>query len=132
MRLLVDTHALLWWKSDGARLSVTAARQLAAADMVLISPISCWEVATLVAKQRIALDREVAQWVRDLFEEPTTEVAGLSPMAAVQAADFAGIGGDPADRLLCATAAELAVPFVSKDRHIRAWARETKLIRTVW
>jgi PIN domain nuclease of toxin-antitoxin system len=129
---MLDTHALLWWKAGGNRLSANAARQVARADTVLVSPVSCWEVAMLVGKGRIGLDRDVAQWVRDLFDDPATDVAELSPVAATQAGEFNGFGGDPADRMLCATAAELAVPLVSKDRRIRAWARESKLIRTVW
>jgi PIN domain nuclease of toxin-antitoxin system len=129
---MLDTHALLWWKAGGDRLSANAARQIARADTMLVSPVSCWEVAMLVGKGRIGLDREVAQWVRDLFDDPATDVAELSPVAATQAGELDGFGGDPADRMLCATAAELAIPLVTKDRRVRAWARESKLIRTVW
>lgn len=66
---LLDTHVLLWWQADGHRLSPTAARAIARAEAVLVSPISCWEVATLTTKGRVRLDRDVYAWVRDLFAE---------------------------------------------------------------
>lgn len=132
MRLMLDTHALVWWKAGGDKLSANAARQIARADTMLVSPVSCWEVAMLVDNGRITLDRTVAAWVRDLFDDAATDVAGLSPIAATQAGELGDFGGDPADRMLCATAAELAVPFVTKDRRIRQWARATRLVRAVW
>ena len=61
-RMLVDTHALLWWFTDPDLLSEPAARAMVDADGLLISPISFWEVATLVTKGRIELDRPTATW----------------------------------------------------------------------
>ena len=132
--ILVDTHALLWWQAGSRRLSARASREIARADVVLVSPISCWETAILAAKGRVALDREVFVWIRDLFDDDQVDVAGLSPQAAAGAALLPGEGfrGDPADCLLYATARELAVPLVTKDSAIREHAAATGGLRTVW
>lgn len=132
--ILLDTHALLWWQAGGERLSAAAARAIARAESVLVSPISCWEVATLLGKGRIALDRDVFVWVRDLFGADGVELAPLSPQAAVTAAllGTAGFHDDPADRFLYATALEHSVPMVTKDEAIRSYASKAGDLRTIW
>lgn len=132
--MLLDTHALLWWKAGGERLSQVAAGAIADADRVLVSPISCWEVGMLVERGRIRLDREVMVWVAALFAEERTEVLGLSPAAAAAAALLGrdGFHGDPADRLLYATAREHAVPLVTKDERITSFAERAGEVRIVW
>jgi PIN domain nuclease of toxin-antitoxin system len=132
--ILLDTHALLWWQAGGERLSPAASRAIARADSVLISPISCWEVAALLARGRIALDRDVHVWVRDLLGSDGVELAPLSPQVAVAAAllGAAGFHGDPADRFLYATALEQSVPLVTKDETIRSYAEKAGDLRTIW
>ncbi|MGH9188938.1 MAG: type II toxin-antitoxin system VapC family toxin [Acidimicrobiales bacterium] len=134
MTVLLDTHALLWWQAGGQRLSTRAASAIARAEMVLVSPISCWEVAELVRKGRVALDRDLHLWVRDLLAQEGVAVAELAPQAAVAAGLLAGSGfsGDPADRILYATARALAVPLVTKDKAIRDFARASREVRAIW
>lgn len=132
--ILLDTHAVLWWQAGGERLSSRAAREIARADVVLISPISCWEIAALAMKGRVGLDREPHTWIRDLLADEHVDVATLSPQVAVSAALLGehGFRGDPADRFLYATAREQLVPFVSKDDKVRSFARERRDLRVVW
>ncbi len=134
MELLLDTHVLLWWQAGGQLLSARAARELSRADTVLISPITCWEVATLVARGRVRLDRDVFDWVRDVFSQERIELAPLSAQAAVGAARLteAGFHGDPVDRFLYATARQRVVPFVTKDARIRSFARAQRDVRAIW
>ncbi len=132
--ILLDTHVLLWWQAGGARLSAAAGRAIARADVLLVSPVSCWEVATLLGKGRIALDRDVYAWVRDLFGSDEVQLAPLTPQVAVAAALLGPVGfhGDPADRLLYATALEHSVPLVTKDESIRSYAEQAGDLRTIW
>ncbi len=134
MRVLLDTHAIVWWQADGQRLSARATREIARAEGILVSPISCWEIATLVARDRIALDRDVYSWTRDLLDQDRVQLAALTPQAAVGAALLGqqGFHGDPADRFLYATARDLVVPLVTKDATIRDYARDARDIRTIW
>jgi PIN domain nuclease of toxin-antitoxin system len=132
--ILLDTHVLLWWQAGGERLSTAAARAIARADAVLVSPISCWEVATLLSSGRIGLDREVFTWARDLFASDEVQLAPLTPQVAVAAAQLGEVGfhGDPADRFLYATALEHSVPLVTKDDSIRSYAGKAGDLRTIW
>ncbi len=134
MNLLLDTHALLWWLAGGSRLSARAAGEIARAAVVYVSPISFWETALLVARGRLTLDRDLHAWALDLLDEDRVELAPLSPQAAIGAAlfDRDGFHGDPADRFLCATARDLAIPLVTKDRAIRGYGASTRQFRTIW
>lgn len=132
--ILLDTHVLLWWQAGGERLSARAAREIARADAVLVSPISFWEVTMLLAKGRIALDRDIHSWVGDLFRGEQIRPAELSPQAAVAAGLLASarFPGDPADRFLYATARDLLVALVTKDTGLREYARTAGDVRTIW
>jgi PIN domain nuclease of toxin-antitoxin system len=74
---------------------------------LLVSAISCWEVALLVQRGRLALS-------------PAVRLLPLEPAVAVAATRLQEpIHADPADRFLVAQARELAVPLLSADRKIR-------------
>jgi PIN domain nuclease of toxin-antitoxin system len=130
--ILLDTHALLWWQAGSQRLSAVASRRLAAASSILVSAISCWEVGMLVRRGRVRLDRPTAAWVRDLLASDRVVLAELTPSVAVTAAELEGFHGDPADRLLYATARRQAVPLVTKDRLIRRYAKADGAVTAVW
>lgn len=133
MRVLADTHALLWWRGEPARLSPTALRELERADPVLLSPISIWEMSTLLRLKRIRLDRGLVEWVTDLFGEGIA-IAELTPRAASDAGSWRPdeFPGDPADRLIYATARELRVPLVSKDERLHSIAARRGDLRVIW
>lgn len=134
LSVLLDTHALAWWFASRARLSATASAAIDAADLILISPISWWEIGLLVRDGRIALDRPVGNWIAMVMADRRSVTAPLSPEAAAWAGqlDRAEFPGDPADRMLYATARDLRVPLVSKDGRLRRHARETKDIDVIW
>ncbi len=130
---LLDTHVVLWWVTGDERLSVRAAREIARADAVLVSPVSCWEIATLARKERIRLDRDTYRWIGDLFTEERVRLADLTAEIAAGAGLLpSGFSGDPVDRFLYATARDLVVPFVSKDARIRDYASRARDVRVVW
>jgi len=130
---LLDTHALLWWKGDARRLSRRALRAIEESTPLVLSPISIWEISTLLRLGRIELDRDLFTWVRDLFDGEV-EVAGLSAAAAAEAGRWTAeeFHGDPADRLIYATALDLRVPLVSKDRRLHDFASARGDVRVVW
>jgi PIN domain nuclease of toxin-antitoxin system len=133
MTALLDTHALLWWQSGGERLSRAAARTIDNATTIYVSPVSCWELATLHRLRRIELDRDPATWVRDLLLEDRLAVAPLTPEAAAWAGGLGeSFAGDPADRLLYATARDLRVPLITKDDRLRDFAALTGDVRVIW
>ena len=131
--VLLDTHVLLWWQAESDRLSRTAAAAISGATNVLVSPISCWEVSMLMAKGRVALDRPVTTWVIDLLGEGgPAEVADLTPTVAAAAGQLSDLQGDPADRLIYATARTLGVPLVTKDQRLTDAAASDEAVAVVW
>lgn len=130
--ILLDTHALIWWVEGNRRLSRRAAAAIVAHAPALISPISFWELAILVERGRVAVDRDLSRWSRDLLATGSAEVAPLTPSVAISAARLPEFHGDPADRFLYATARELNIRLVSKDARIRNYARKRADVDVVW
>jgi PIN domain nuclease of toxin-antitoxin system len=125
--IVLDTHAWIWWRAAPDRLSAPAADAIASADRVVVSSISVWEVGMLVRRGRLSLDREVTRWVRQAL----AGVGVLAPDAevALAAALFDdSFPGDPADRLIYATAREAGVRLVTRDERIRRF----DTARTLW
>ena len=122
--ILLDTHAWIWWTASPARLSSRARAAIDAAAEVGVSVISVWELATLVAKRRLELDRDVLAWVRQALALPRVALVPLTPEIAVASASLAPeFPGDPADRILAATAKALGARLVSKDARLRKLER---------
>jgi PIN domain nuclease of toxin-antitoxin system len=133
MKALLDTHAVLWWQAGGKRLSRAATRVINNADELLISPLTCWEIATLERLGRIKLDRDAVSWVRALLRADRIAVAPLTSEAGAWAGELPDtFPGDPIDRLLYATARDHRVPLVSKDQRLRAFARAAREVDVIW
>ena len=100
MKLLLDTHAVLWWQTDDRRLSGPARRAIATADVVWVSAASGWEVAIKTALGRLRADEPFAITVAadDFTELPVT----LAHAARLQT--LPGLHADPFDSMLVAQA----------------------------
>ncbi|HEY6056532.1 MAG TPA: type II toxin-antitoxin system VapC family toxin [Candidatus Limnocylindrales bacterium] len=133
MNVLLDTHVVLWWQAGGERLSRKSRHTIADADELLVSPLTCWEVATLARLGRIQLDRDPTTWVRALLRLDRTALAPLTAEAAAWAGALSdAFPGDPIDRLLVATARDHRVPLISKDERLRTFARTIQDVEIIW
>lgn len=120
--IVLDTATWIWRASDPKRLTTSARRAIDEAERALVSAISVWEVAMLVAKRRIQLDRPVEQWVDIALALPGIQLAALEPAIAVRSTKLPGeFHPDPADRIIVATALENAVPIITPDDRIRSY-----------
>lgn len=120
--IVLDTATWIWRASDPKRLTTSARRAIDEAERALVSAISVWEVAMLVAKRRIQLDRPVEQWVDIALALPGIQLAPLEPAIAVRSTKLPGeFHPDPADRIIVATALENAVPIITPDERIRSY-----------
>lgn len=98
-------------------------------EAALVSAISVWEVAMLVAKRRIQLDRPVELWVDVALALPGVLLAPLEPVIAVRSTKLPGeFHPDPADRIIVATALEHAAPILTPDDRIRSYPH----VQSVW
>lgn len=124
MTVVLDTHALLWLLDRPDQLGPDARRLVVGADRLLVSAITAWELGTLVRRGRIALSLGVRDWLRAAISaEPRLEVRPVDAEIALTAAALDdGFPGDPADRLIYATAVVHACPLASKDARMTAFA----------
>lgn len=129
--ILLDTHAAIWGVDGSlAKEATRAVSEAAAHGELLISPISAWEIGTLVRKGRLALGKSVQDYVRMLFTQPGVVTAALTPAIAAEATSLPGsLHGDPVDRILVATAAALGAHLITRDRKLHEYARATRYIR---
>ena len=130
-RLLLDTHALIWWQAGSDRLSAPAASAIADAERVAISAISMWELATLTRLRRVALDRSVDRWVSDLLAG-RVECIDIDPIVAAAAGSLVDFHGDPADRIIYSTAKTHSMALVTKDRRISHHSAADGSVSVVW
>lgn len=117
--IVLDTHVWVWWSAASRSLGVKIRRRIDRAERVLIPSICLWEVAMLVEKGRLRFDRPALTWVRQALLIPGVEVADLTPEIAVRASGLgSGFPGDPADRIIVATALENRAPLATKDERL--------------
>ena len=127
-RLLLDTHIALWLDSGDQRLTA-ATRSLIdtcwqAGGTIYFSAVTAWEIALLLDGRRISLDAPVEAWIERFLDRPGLAAVPLGIGAACRAYQFAELAHrDPADRLLIATAIELACPMVTYDERIERFGR---------
>lgn len=116
LRLLLDTHALLWWLAEPERLSSQAYAAIAATDnQVTVSAASAWELAT---KVRIGKLSVAAQLLDDLPQVISSQGFAMLPITfsdGLRAGSYPQAHRDPFDRLLAAQAELHAFTLVSVD-----------------
>jgi PIN domain nuclease of toxin-antitoxin system len=121
--ILLDTHIWFVYINDGPEhLSTEANTAIRAHDVLGVSIISCWEIAMLVAKQRIKLSIDVQDWISQALAYKGIKLIELTPEIATLSTRLPGtFHKDPADRMLAATCLKLGIPLLTLDRNIIAW-----------
>lgn len=118
MKLLLDTHILVWGQVYPERLTRRVAQALAdPANQRWVSPISIWEISNLVRRQRIALHQDLSDWVATTRAKAPWQEAPLTVEVAIRASGLT-MHGDPADRFLAATALVYGLTLVTADQQL--------------
>lgn len=127
--IVLDTHVLLWLASDPDRLGPAARVAVEQDPERAISAISAQEIAYLVMRGRIELDRPAGRWIRDAMAAYEVHVLAANLSIAVRAGSLDdSFPGDPADRLIYSTAVQHDAQLVSADERLRRVDPE----RVVW
>jgi PIN domain nuclease of toxin-antitoxin system len=126
--ILLDTHCWVWMqfgmnhRFSGS--SLASLRRASEESRLLFSVISVWEVALLESKGRLELWMDCAAWVQEALATPGLTLAPLTPEIAIQSTRLPGnLHGDPADRLIVATARAHGATLLTKDSKLLTYGR---------
>jgi PIN domain nuclease of toxin-antitoxin system len=127
--LLLDTHCWIWAQlgliQQLSRAALQSIKDAEREGNLRISVISIWELAMLEKRGRVALPMNVQMWVEQALSKPGIAVAPLTPEIAIESVHLPGeIHGDPADRMLVATARVLRAKLVTKDAQLIRYSRQ--------
>ena len=127
MRLLLDTHAFLWWVFDDPRLSTAARNLIATPDAeILFSTVSAWEIAIKARTGRLDLPADVPGFVADQIRQNRLQVLPIALDHALRVHTLPDHHRDPFDRLLVAQAQVEGIPLLSRDPRIAAYGIEIR------
>lgn len=129
--ILLDTHTLIFDALAPERLSAEAAAAIergAAQGGLAWADISIWETAMLVARGRITPAVDALPFIEDMVLARRVKILPITPDVAVLAQDPAFTHGDPADRLIAATARRHGIPLVTADEKLHGLPGVT----TIW
>ena len=120
---VLDTHSLVWLVEGDPSLGRNA-RELAQAalqsDGLTVSAICFWEIAMLVKSRRLTLSVPTSEWYRGTLDLGILE-APVTGQIGILAGELAGLPGDPADRIITATAIVRNATLLTADRRILGW-----------
>ncbi|MBK9267020.1 MAG: type II toxin-antitoxin system VapC family toxin [Polyangiaceae bacterium] len=123
MRVLLDTHVWLWWLLGSDKLPTRERDELdrlASSSALGIAAVTLWETQMLHAKKRLTLNRSFNSWIRDAAAPNVVQVLALDVDVVIALNELpASFHGDPADRLIVATARAHRLSLATHDTAIR-------------
>ena len=125
MKLLLDTHVLLWALYDSGKLS-PAAKKAIASSVCFVSVASLWELSIKHSLGKLNLEQSVVE-IAEICEKNHITLLGIMPEHCRRTEELPFIHRDPFDRLLIAQALEEELALVSKDQYAPQYG-----VRTVW
>ena len=132
--LLLDSHVWIWTVSGDANLGRKAKAVIrggAQRNAVAISGISFWELAVKAAKGKLELRPDTREWLRNASRLPGLGVIDVDRELMFRATLLEWSHGDPADRVLVATAIFHDLQFVTADRVILDYAKSNRTFRVI-
>jgi len=127
--VLLDTHVAHWWSTEPEKMSRRATAAIDGAEELAVSAITWYELAWLARHERIELSTPTRTWLEAIAQDVRT--VGISPAIADAAVALPStFPGDPADRIIYATAIENGWSLLTKDRSLRNHRHPRQI--TVW
>ena len=123
MPVMLDTCTWLWYVTEDEKLSKKASKTIKKNqkdESLIVSIISCWEIAKLVEKGKLKLAFPVSDWINSATRAKGIVLQELTPEICIQSTELPGdFHGDPADQIIIATARLLRVPLITPDKKIK-------------
>lgn len=121
-----DTHVWVWSAAGDPRAEPVRGFS----GTAVISAISQWEVAMLAMKSRLRLMPDEASWFSANLEAPVS-LAPLTAEISMASCRLTDFHGDPADRIIVATAMTLGIPLITADEQIIQWNEAQRVIQVI-
>ncbi len=126
--LLLDTHVWVWLMNGDQALNrksyLKTIEQYARQDGLRICAISIWEIGMLVAKKRLALSKDLYQWVEESLSAKGLSVEPLSVDVLLKSTQMGDdIQGDPADRMILSVARSINAALMTADAQMITYCR---------
>lgn len=116
--VVLDSHVIHWWSAEPDRMSPASTAALSDADELAVADVSWFELAWLARHERIVVTVPIVSWLQQLAAQVRT--IPVTPAIASTAVSLpSSFPGDPADRLIYATAIEHGWRLITKDRMLR-------------
>ena len=127
--LLLDTHIWIWLLNGDRKLKNSKALPVITNAVkysgIRVSAISVWEVGMLEAKGRVQFPIGCLDWVNKALNAPGISLTSISPAIAIEGSRLPGsFHGDPADRLIVATARNLNATLITHDKNIISYGKK--------
>ena len=127
--ILLDTHCWIWIQfgqvEKFARTARATIEKAARRNALRVSVISVWEIGMLESKGRLELKMNCSEWIQQALATPGLSLVPLSPEVAVESIRLPGrFHGDPADRILVATARIFGLDLMTKDDRLLEYGRQ--------
>jgi PIN domain nuclease of toxin-antitoxin system len=130
--IVLDTHIWIWFiNQEFDRFPAAWRDQIETADQVVISPVSCFEVALAHQRGRLQLPCAVEQWLQEALEPSGIELFPITATIAYQAVILSPIHRDPFDRLIIATAIQVNAQLASIDQVFSQYSELGSRLMTV-
>jgi PIN domain nuclease of toxin-antitoxin system len=119
VKALLDTHVWLWCLLGDQRLKKTHLALIEDQSTELfLSPISIWEAHLLIERQRLAVNTSPERWLHVALRSLPVREAKFNFAVAMRSRRIRLPHGDPADRFIAATAAEMKIPLMTFDTNL--------------
>ena len=120
MRVLPDTHALIWWLEDDPKLGPKARAAMESAH-VFVSTASAWEMSIKNSIGRLDFDEPLEDWLPREMKLNGFQSLYVSLEHAIQAGQLPGHHHDPFDRMLIAQARLEGLTLITADSKVTAY-----------
>jgi PIN domain nuclease of toxin-antitoxin system len=128
VRVLLDTHTLIWAKISPEKLSRQAAEIMAdPLNVVFVSAVTAWELATKVRRGKLPGAERLEREFLETMEESGYTLLPIDAEHALRAGRLTASHADPFDRMLAAQALASDIPILSKDAKLDAFG-----VRRIW
>ena len=130
--VLLDTHIWIWLLNGDNRLKsspcLTMIEEAVKRSALKVSAISVWEVGMLEVKGRINFEIECMDWINKALNVPGISLVPLTPEIAILSSRLPGdFHGDPADRIIVATARKIGATLITNDNQIVIYGKQNYL-----